>query len=146
MELKKMICSFLVVLVQVIGLPLEAGRIGLIAARCHHRAGRRAAAERALRAARKRFIMIGANAYRALADECAAELGILVEDSPDPFKSLTQREQDIALLVCQGLSNKQIAERLYLSPKTVETHLTRVFAKLDVSARGDLKGLIDAAN
>lgn len=64
----------------------------------------------------------------------------MVEDSPDPFKGLTQREQDIALLVSQGLSNKQIAERLYLSPKTVETHLTRAFAKLNVSARGDLKG------
>ena len=139
-------CERAASLARLIGLPLEAGRIGLAAARCHHLAGRRAAAERALQAARKRFIMIGANAYRRLADECAAELGIMVEDSPDPFKSLTQREQDIALLVCQGLSNKQIAERLYLSPKTVETHLTRVFAKLDVSARGDLKGLIDAAN
>lgn len=133
-------------LAQAIGLPLEAGRIGLVAARCHHQAGRRAAAERALRAARKRFIMIGANAYRQRADEGAAELGILVDDSPDPFKGLTQREQDIALLVCQDLSNKQIADRLYVSPKTVETHLTRVFAKLNVSARGDLKGLLDATN
>jgi DNA-binding CsgD family transcriptional regulator len=133
-------------LAALIGLPLEAGRIGLVAARCHHLAGRRAAAERELRGARKRFIMIGANAYRQLADECAAELRIGVEDSPDPFKGLTQREQDIALLVCQGLSNRQIAERLYLSPKTVETHLTRVFAKLDVAVRGDLKGLLDATD
>jgi ATP/maltotriose-dependent transcriptional regulator MalT len=139
-------CERATSLAWVVGLPLEAGRIGLVAARCHHLAGRRAAAERALRTARKRFIMIGANAYRQLADQCAAELGIVVEDSPDPFKGLTQREQDIALLVCQGLSNKQIAERLYLSPKTVETHLTRVFAKLNVSARGALKGLIDAAD
>ena len=68
-----------------------------------------------------------------------------MEDRPDPFKGLTQREQDIALLVCQGLSNKEIAERLYLSPKTVETHLTRAFAKLNVSARGALKGLLDAS-
>ena len=139
-------CEWASSLAEMVGLPLEAGRIGLVAARCHHQAGRRAAAERALRTARKRFIMIGANAYRQLADECAHELGILVDDSPDPFKALTQREQDIALLVCQGLSNKQIAERLYLSPKTVETHLTRVFAKLNVSARGDLKGLLDAAD
>ncbi len=138
-------CERAASLAQMIGLPLEAGRIGLVAARCHHQAGRRAAAERALRAARKRFIIIGANAYRQLADECATELGILVDDSPDPFKGLTQREQDIALLVCQDLSNKQIADRLYLSPKTVETHLTRVFAKLNVTARGDLKGLLDAA-
>jgi DNA-binding CsgD family transcriptional regulator len=138
-------CERAASLAQMIGLPLEAGRIGLVAARCHHRAGRRAAADRALRAARKRFTMTGANAYRQLADRCAAELGIMVEDRPDPFKGLTQREQDIALLVCQGLSNREIAERLYLSPKTVETHLTRVFAKLNVAARGDLKGLLDAA-
>jgi DNA-binding CsgD family transcriptional regulator len=139
-------CERAASLAALVGLPLEAGRIGLVAARCHHLAGRRAAAERALRAARKRFVMTGANAYRLLADQCAADLGIMLEDSPDPFKGLTQREQDIALLVCQDLSNKQIAERLYLSPKTVETHLTRVFTKLNVSARGDLKGLIDAAD
>ena len=65
---------------------------------------------------------------------------------PGYDKSLPQREQDIALLVCQDLSNKLIADRLYLSPKTVETHLTRVFAKLNVSARGDLKGLLDATD
>jgi ATP/maltotriose-dependent transcriptional regulator MalT len=129
-----------------LGMPLEAGRIGLVLARCHSLAGRRAAAERALRGARKQFIMIGANAYRQLADADAAELGIVMEDRPDPFKGLTQREQDIALLVCQDLSNKEIAERLYLSPKTVETHLTRVFAKLNVSARGALKGLLDASD
>lgn len=139
-------CERAASLAALIGLPLEAGRIGLVAARCHYLAGRRAAAERALRGARKRFIMTGASAYRLLADQCAAELGILLEDSPDPFKGLTQREQDIALLVCQDLSNKQIAERLYLSPKTVETHLTRVFTKLNVAARGDLKGLLDAAD
>src|SRR5262249_56385156 len=103
-------------LARVIGLPLEAGRIGLVAARCHHQAGRRAAAERALRAARKRFIMIGANAYRRLADECAAELGIMVEDSPDPLTSLTQRIQAISLLVSHDMSSYQINAPLYLTP------------------------------
>jgi len=139
-------CARAAALAGAVGLPLEAGRIGLVTARCHALAGRRAAAERELRAARKRFIMIGANAYRELADAQAEKLGITVTDSPDPFKGLTQREQDIALLVCQGLSNKQIAARLYLSPKTVETHLTRVFAKLDVPARGALRGLLDAGD
>ncbi len=73
-------------LAQMIGLPLEAGRIGLVAARCHHQAGRRAAAERALRTARKRFIMIGANAYRQLADECAAELEDRRRGQPGPVQ------------------------------------------------------------
>jgi DNA-binding CsgD family transcriptional regulator len=41
--------------------------------------------------------------------------------------------------VCQGRSNREIAERLVLSTKTVEFHLTNVFRKLDVSSRGELR-------
>jgi DNA-binding NarL/FixJ family response regulator len=48
---------------------------------------------------------------------------------------LTSRELEIAQLVATGLTNKQIAEHLFLSPRTVETHLMHLFAKLDVSTR-----------
>jgi RNA polymerase sigma factor (sigma-70 family) len=48
---------------------------------------------------------------------------------------LTVREREIVTLVAAGLTNRQIAERLYLSRKTVETHLSRAFAKLDVRSR-----------
>jgi len=48
---------------------------------------------------------------------------------------LTDREQEIAVLVGGGMTNRQIADRLRLSTKTVETHLGRVFRKLDVSSR-----------
>jgi DNA-binding CsgD family transcriptional regulator len=48
---------------------------------------------------------------------------------------LTSREQEITTLVAIGLTNRQIADRLYLSPRTVEAHLTRVFAKLNVTTR-----------
>ncbi len=52
--------------------------------------------------------------------------------------SLSARERDVAELVAQGLTNKDIAARLYLSPKTVESHLARAFDKLDVRTRAAL--------
>jgi DNA-binding NarL/FixJ family response regulator len=51
---------------------------------------------------------------------------------------LSEREREIVELVGEGLTNRQIGERLYLSPRTVETHLSRVFRKLGVSTRAAL--------
>ena len=53
-----------------------------------------------------------------------------------PFPQLAEREREILDLVAAGLSNAGIAERLFLSPKTVANYLTSVFAKLSVSDRG----------
>ncbi len=52
--------------------------------------------------------------------------------------SLSAREREVAHLVAQGFTNRDIAERLYLSAKTVESHLARAFAKLDVRTRAAL--------
>jgi DNA-binding CsgD family transcriptional regulator len=128
-----------------IGMPLEAARVDLVAARCHTLAGHRAAAERALRSARRQFIALGANAYTGLVDGHAAQWGIALHAGLDPFAQLTLRERDVAQLVCQGLTNRQAADRLYMSPKTVETHLGHVFAKLNVSSRAELRALLDQA-
>jgi DNA-binding NarL/FixJ family response regulator len=51
---------------------------------------------------------------------------------------VTSREVDVLALVVQGLSNKEIAARLYLSPRTVEKHVERLVAKTGVSARNEL--------
>ncbi|MFG1959981.1 AAA family ATPase [Nonomuraea sp. NPDC049028] len=51
---------------------------------------------------------------------------------------LSEREREIVELVGEGLTNRQIGERLYLSPRTVETHLARVFRKLGVNTRAAL--------
>ena len=54
------------------------------------------------------------------------------------WHSLTPTERTVADLVTEGLSNPQIGERLYISHRTVQTHLAHVFAKLDVSSRAQL--------
>jgi DNA-binding NarL/FixJ family response regulator len=48
---------------------------------------------------------------------------------------LTQREQDVLVMVCEGLSNAAIAQRLALAEKTVKNHLQHVYAKLQVGSR-----------
>ncbi len=49
--------------------------------------------------------------------------------SPDPPDGLTQREVEILGLIAQGLTNGEIAERLFLSNHTIKTHINRIFAK-----------------
>lgn len=56
---------------------------------------------------------------------------------PRGFEDLTRREYEVLDLVAQGLSNDQIAKRLFISPKTVRNHVTRVFSKLNVTRRAE---------
>jgi DNA-binding CsgD family transcriptional regulator len=53
------------------------------------------------------------------------------------FASLSPREQDVLALLCQPLTDPEIAERLYLSPRTVESHVASILRKLDVTNRRD---------
>jgi len=54
------------------------------------------------------------------------------------MSSRAPTEHAVAALVAEGLSNPQIGERLYISSRTVQTHLAHVFAKLDIIARAQL--------
>jgi len=54
---------------------------------------------------------------------------------PSPVEALTAREKDVLSLMSEGLSNKQIAATLYLSPKTVEKIVSGIYRKLNVSSR-----------
>jgi len=63
------------------------------------------------------------------------------ELSPDP---LTPQEREIAALAAEGLSNKQIAQRLFLSHKTVGNHLFRIFPKLGITSRAALRDALTA--
>ncbi|WP_344328922.1 helix-turn-helix transcriptional regulator [Streptomyces macrosporus] len=61
------------------------------------------------------------------------------EPPADPVESfgLTPRERDVLRLVAAGRSNRQIAEALFISPKTASVHVSNILAKLDVSGRGE---------
>jgi DNA-binding NarL/FixJ family response regulator len=91
------------------------------------------------------FQQLGATRW---AEEAGAELnasGVQPEagrDAPVP-PLLSAQEWKIARLAAQGLSNRQIGEQLYLSPRTVGSHLYRIFPKLGVTARGQIALRLD---
>jgi DNA-binding CsgD family transcriptional regulator len=55
---------------------------------------------------------------------------------------LTRREKEVALLAAEGIASKDIAERLFLSPRTVDNHLQSVYAKLGVTSRAELRAAL----
>ena len=59
-------------------------------------------------------------------------------EEKDSYSSLTEREREILKLVAEGLTNNQIAERLIISPKTVDTHRTHIMDKLNLHSRAEL--------
>jgi DNA-binding NarL/FixJ family response regulator len=100
---------------------------------------RRPAALARLRSAHEGLARLGA---RPLADAVAAELAALgLRGRPDAacgLAGLTAQELQVATLVADGLSNREVAAQLYLSPKTIEYHLAHIFAKLGIRTRYQL--------
>ncbi|MEW2353938.1 AAA family ATPase [Spirillospora sp. NPDC029432] len=130
------------------GRRLEAGRAELAAGMAHHAAGDREPARARLRAAAALFEACGAAALTAQTVREQRRLGVRVAgprpggSGEEPF-GLSPREYEIASLVAQGCTNQQVAEKLFLSVRTVETHLSRVFRKLGVSSRVGVATALD---
>jgi DNA-binding CsgD family transcriptional regulator len=63
--------------------------------------------------------------------------------STDPLAELTAQQREIVILAARGLTNPEIGDRLFLSPRTVASHLYRAFPKLGIAGRHQLRDLID---
>jgi DNA-binding CsgD family transcriptional regulator len=104
--------------------------LGSIERRRRHRRAARAALERAL----AEFERLGA---RLWAERARGELARVGRRAPSPGV-LTPAERRVAELVAEGLATKEVAARLFVSPRTVDGHLAHIYAKLGVRSRTDL--------
>lgn len=104
---------------------LDSGAFGLIHKSAHHlelidAAQKVAKGERFLG---KQFSKMMTEEYKRLARK---------KKNPDPIKSITNREREILGLLTEGLTSTEIANKLYISPRTVEKHRTNILKKLDL--------------
>ncbi|MBW4718780.1 helix-turn-helix transcriptional regulator [Saccharothrix obliqua] len=115
-------------------MPLHQGRALLAAAVAAGRAGDFDGATRDIGRARELFHAAGAHAL--LREATSAQRG-LAGRQPAP-RGLSRRERQVAELVVRGLGTKQIATELFLSPRTVEDHISRVLRKLELTSRAGI--------
>ncbi|BCW72000.1 LuxR family transcriptional regulator [Arthrobacter sp. NicSoilB8] len=130
-------------------MPFARARVKFAYGQSFRRAGKRKEAAATLAEARELFAVLGAEAY---VDRCSRELrasGVSTTGSASQASSggptagggpddLTEQEKSVAALVASGLSNREAAAELYISVKTVQYHLTRIYAKLRVTSRSGL--------
>ncbi|WKX72621.1 LuxR family transcriptional regulator [Streptomyces sp. XD-27] len=130
--------------------PYERARTELVYGEWLRRERRRAEAGRQLSAAAAAFADLGARPWAARAEaELAAAAGTSPDRKPDrePGRKpdrlgcLTPMERRVVELAADGLSNTEIAEQLFLSPRTVGNHLYRAFPKMGITSRVELKSL-----
>jgi DNA-binding CsgD family transcriptional regulator/tetratricopeptide (TPR) repeat protein len=115
-------------------IPIERGRALLAHGAIHRRARHKRAARESLEPALAVFERVGAGIW---AERTRAELGRVGGRGPSSGE-LTPTERRVAELVAEGLQTKQVAAALFVSPKTVEGHLTNIYAKLGVHSRTEL--------
>jgi ATP/maltotriose-dependent transcriptional regulator MalT len=134
------------------GAPIEAARSYALAGRAHAAAGERTAAVPLLRAAERTFDACGARRDRGEARHELRRLGARAEPrgpatgADGGLGSLTRRELEIAELVTARKTNKEMAADLFLSEKTIESHLRNIFVKLGASSRVEVAREVERAS
>ncbi len=134
------------------GAPVEAALSRTLAGVALAQAGDRDRAATELQRAARDFEQCGALRYRDAAEHELGKLGHRIHRRTRPGKagaagieSLTERELEVARLVVDRMTNPEIAAQLFLSHKTVQTHLRNIFRKMDVSSRVELARAVERA-
>jgi DNA-binding CsgD family transcriptional regulator len=127
--------------------PFERARTELLYGEWLRRARRKSGARVHLGAALRTFEELGCAPWAArtraeLGAAGAPVAGSTAAATPDAFADLTPQELQITQLAAQGMSNRDIAAQLFLSPRTVAYHLYKAYPKLGVSSRGELAKLV----
>ncbi len=121
-------------------LPLDRGRTLLALGATQRRMKRRREARATLEEALALFERIGAALW---AERARAELKRISGRAATPG-ALTPAEERVAALVAEGKTNREVAAALFLSDRTVEGHLARIFGKLGIKHRGEVGGVLAA--
>ncbi|MEU6123820.1 LuxR C-terminal-related transcriptional regulator [Streptomyces sp. NPDC047123] len=134
-----------------LGLPVEEGRTHLLRGRVERRRRRAAAARSAWEAARTLFESAQARPWTALADDHLSHLTGRASAPSTPkgpagpaAHGLTEHELRLARLVRAGATNQQAAQQMFISVKTVETVLSRIYRKLGIRSRTQLATALTA--
>ncbi|MFC5821597.1 helix-turn-helix transcriptional regulator [Nonomuraea harbinensis] len=126
------------------GEPFEAARTALLHGERLRRTHRPGQARGRLRSALETFTRLRAEPWARRASGELRTAGEAAGDVPeaDPAAALTPQELRIARLVAEGASSKDVAARLFLSPRTVEYHLYKIYPKLGITSRTELARLL----
>jgi DNA-binding CsgD family transcriptional regulator len=119
--------------------PFERARTELLYGEWLRRDRRRAQARTHLRTAAELFRTLGTGSWAGRAESELRACGETTRSyTPPPLHQLTPQEHKIAELVAQGLTNRDIAAQLFLSPRTIDYHLRKVFTRLGITSRAEL--------
>ena len=121
-------------------MPYEQALIELSQGQVLRRSGERRAAAATLLAAQRRLSGLGAQPalQRCETELAACGLAPAARKTRD-YTTLTPQELAVARLVVSGMTNREVSEQLMLSTKTVEFHLSHVYAKLGMRTRSELR-------
>jgi len=120
----------------------DRARVNFAYGQTLRRAGKRREADALIATARDIYLALGATTYVARCDRELKAGGVHVARSTDrAVDALTPQEEAVTELVARGLSNREVAAELFVSTKTVQYHLTRVYAKLGIRSRTELAAL-----
>lgn len=122
-------------------LRLARARTLLVAGEIRRRAKAKSAARAALQEALAEFTAMGAEPWRVRTAAGLARINI----RPHAPSELTETERQVAALAATGLTNRQVADRLFLATKTVEANLARAYRKLGISSRAELGAVMGSS-